>query len=136
MTHSYSQIPGATGYEKALGAEHRSMLNTVNNLGKLYKNQGKMVEAEEMYMRALKGYEKALSAEHRSTLDTVHNLGNVCKNQGKMVEAEEMYMRSLKGKEKAFGAEHTSTLTRLTIWEISIRIKARWSRRRRCICGR
>jgi Tfp pilus assembly protein PilF len=44
------------GYEKAWGAEHTSTLDTVNNLGALYYGQGKMAEAEEMYMRALRGY--------------------------------------------------------------------------------
>jgi hypothetical protein len=48
------------GKEKAWGAEHTSTLDTVNNLGNLYKSQGKMAEAEEMYMRALHGYEKLL----------------------------------------------------------------------------
>jgi hypothetical protein len=39
------------GKEKALGAEHTSTLDTVNNLGNLYNNQGKMAEAEVMYLR-------------------------------------------------------------------------------------
>jgi len=37
------------GYKKACGPDHTSTLNTVNNLGILYKDQGKMAEAEEMY---------------------------------------------------------------------------------------
>ena len=37
------------GKEKALGAEHTS----VNNLGLLYADQGKMAEAEAMILRAL-----------------------------------------------------------------------------------
>jgi tetratricopeptide (TPR) repeat protein len=51
------------------------MLTTVNNLGNLYVNQGKLVEAEQMYQRALQGYEKELEPEHTSTLNTVNNLG-------------------------------------------------------------
>ncbi|KAL8809435.1 MAG: hypothetical protein Q9223_007928, partial [Gallowayella weberi] len=98
------------GYEKAWGAEHTSTLDTVNNLGNLYKNQDKMAEAEEMLLRALKGTEKAWGAEHTSTLATVNNLGLLYSDQGKMAEAEEMYIRALKGYEKAWGAEHTSTL--------------------------
>jgi hypothetical protein len=39
-------------YEKALGVEHTPTLNTANNLGNLYRNQGKMAEAEAMYLRA------------------------------------------------------------------------------------
>ena len=38
---------------------------------------GRLKEAEEMYMRALKGYEKAWGPDHISTLDTVNNLGNL-----------------------------------------------------------
>jgi hypothetical protein len=37
----------------------RRHLDTVNNLDNLYADQGKIVEAEEMYVRALRGYEKA-----------------------------------------------------------------------------
>ncbi|KAI9810451.1 MAG: hypothetical protein M1827_006227 [Pycnora praestabilis] len=99
------------GYEKALGVEHTSTLNTVNNLGNLYTAQGKLKEAEEMYQQALKGKEKMLDVEHTSTLSTVNNLGSLYQNQGKLKEAEEMYQRALKGYEKALGVEHTSTLT-------------------------
>jgi len=34
------------GLEKAFGPEHTSTLQTVNNLGTLYKNQGKLAEAK------------------------------------------------------------------------------------------
>ncbi len=63
------------GKEKAWRSKHTSVLNTINNLGALYKNQGKLAEAEKMYLRALDGYEKAWGPEHTSTLDTVNNLG-------------------------------------------------------------
>jgi hypothetical protein len=72
-------------------------LSTLNNLGLLYADQGKMVETEEMYMRALRGREKAWGFEHTSTLDTVNNLGKLYKEQGGMVEVEEMYVRALRG---------------------------------------
>jgi tetratricopeptide (TPR) repeat protein len=52
------------GYEKAWGVEHTSTLNTVNNLGLLYADQGKMAEAEKMYQQALKGYQTALGPNH------------------------------------------------------------------------
>ncbi|CAG8024249.1 unnamed protein product [Penicillium nalgiovense] len=63
------------GYEKALGPNHTSTLVTVNNLGNLFSDQGKLKEAEEMYQRALVGQEEALGPNHTSTLDTVNNLG-------------------------------------------------------------
>jgi hypothetical protein len=43
------------GKERALGAEHTSTLDTINNLGNLYNNQGKMTEAEAMYLRRYNG---------------------------------------------------------------------------------
>ena len=81
------------GKEKALGPGHTSTLDTVHNLGLLYKSQGKLDEAEKMYQRALQGYEKALSPDHTLTLNTVNNLGSLYANQGKLDEAEKMYQR-------------------------------------------
>jgi Tetratricopeptide repeat len=101
------------GYEKALGPDHTSTLSTVNNLRILYRDQGKMAEAEEMYQRALVGKEKALGPDHKSMLSTVNNLGNLYRDQRKIVAAEEMYQRALAGYEKALGLDHTSTLRTL-----------------------
>jgi tetratricopeptide (TPR) repeat protein len=67
-------IRALRGREKALGADHTSTLETVNNLGNLYQKQGKVAEAEEMYMRALRGYEKARGADHPRTQIVAHNL--------------------------------------------------------------
>ena len=64
------------GREKALGQDHISALNTVNNLCALYRDQGKLKEAEKVYQRALEGREKALGPNHISTLSTVINLGD------------------------------------------------------------
>jgi tetratricopeptide (TPR) repeat protein len=86
-----------------------STLDTVNNLGILYKNQGKLAEAEAIYIRALEGYEKALGPDHTSTLDTVNNLGTLYSDQGKLAEAEAMYIRALQGYEDALGLELTSS---------------------------
>ncbi|KAF7910010.1 uncharacterized protein EAF01_003728 [Botrytis porri] len=80
-----------------------------HNLGILYSDQGKLVEAEVMYRRALEGKEKALGPDHTSTLDTVNNLGVLYKNQGKLAEAEVMYRRALEGYEKALGLELASS---------------------------
>jgi tetratricopeptide (TPR) repeat protein len=74
------------GYEKAGEPEHTLTLDKVNNLGNLYRVQGRLKEAEEMYERALKGREKA---EHSSTLNTAHNVDHLYSHQGRLKEAEE-----------------------------------------------
>ncbi len=66
-----------TAKEKALGAEHTSTLNTINNLGLLHATQGQLVEREEMYLRPLAGRERVMGREARATLDTVYNLDNL-----------------------------------------------------------
>ncbi|KAF6788476.1 glycosyl hydrolase family 20 [Colletotrichum musicola] len=67
------------GKEKTWGPDHTSTLSTVNNLGNLYKAQGRLKEAEAMYERALQGYEKALESDTLRTyvpaLNTLNNLG-------------------------------------------------------------
>ncbi|CEJ62486.1 Putative Tetratricopeptide TPR-1 [Penicillium brasilianum] len=127
------------GYEKALGPDHTSTLDTVNNLSLLYPNQGKLKEAEEMYQRALGklkeveemfqraliGYEKSLGPDYTSTLDTVTNLGLLYSDHGKLKEAEEMYHRALVGYEEALGPDHRQTqqvLERLNALSIMNRI--------------
>jgi tetratricopeptide (TPR) repeat protein len=87
-----------------------STLTTVHNLGDLYSNQGRLTEAEQMYVRALAGREKALGPDHTTTLITVHNLGNLYNDQGKLAEAEQMYQRALLGLQNSLGSEHPSTM--------------------------
>ncbi|CAI7594296.1 unnamed protein product [Penicillium pancosmium] len=84
-----------------------------HSLGKLYSDQGKLKDAEDMYQRALTGKEKALGPDHTSTLDTVNNLGGLYFIQGKLKEAEDMYQRALTGYEEALGPDHKTHLPTL-----------------------
>jgi len=52
------------GYEKTRGEEHMSPLTMVNNLGVLYKEQGKTAEAEAMYLQVLQGYTSPVGAKN------------------------------------------------------------------------
>jgi tetratricopeptide (TPR) repeat protein len=81
--------------------DHPDTLRLSDNLGILYSHQGKLVEAEKMYERALAGSEKALGVDHPYTLVLSTILVLLYSNQGKLVEAEKMYERALAGYEKA-----------------------------------
>lgn len=48
------------GKEKAWGPDHTLTLDTVNNLGNLYKSLGRLNKAEKIYVRALQSNKKAL----------------------------------------------------------------------------
>jgi tetratricopeptide (TPR) repeat protein len=90
------------GYEKALGRDHKSILSTVNNLGALYKDQGRLTEAELMLQRAI-------GRDHASALETVNNLGSLYK-QGRWGEAERLEMQVMETNKTILGV-------RLVQWE-------------------
>jgi tetratricopeptide (TPR) repeat protein len=88
---------------------------TVNNLGLLYKKQGRLEDVDNC---ALAGTEKVLGPEHTSTLDTVNNLGLLHKKQGRLEDAERMFDRALAGIEKALGLGYTVRSTLKTIEDL------------------
>jgi hypothetical protein len=56
------------GYEKSLGVENITTyipaLNTIWNLGSLYKDETDLAKARIMYLKALAGYEKVVGPNH------------------------------------------------------------------------
>jgi len=79
------------GKEKVLGAEHRSTLHTVNNLGNLYADQGKLAEAEQMYERALRGCEKPFGVRHTALPKLFDSLKFLHNDQGTINNAKHVY---------------------------------------------
>ncbi|KAL8826373.1 MAG: hypothetical protein Q9191_003843, partial [Dirinaria sp. TL-2023a] len=86
--------------EKLDEIEDEDCNGAFHNLGLLYVDQSKLIEAEKMYQRALNEKKKALNSKHISTLDIVNNLSNLYKNQNKLIEAKKMYQRALNEKKK------------------------------------
>ena len=76
-------VRALAGWEKALGPDHTSTLSTVNNLGLLYRDQGKLAEAEQMYQRALLGLQNSSGSEHPSTMIIMNNMKTLDLGNGK-----------------------------------------------------
>jgi tetratricopeptide (TPR) repeat protein len=93
--------------------EREITLHSLNDLGILFEQQGRLAEAKAFYIRALAGCGKVLGPEHISTLNTINNLGILFWRQGKLAESEAFYMRALSVREKVLGPEHISTLDTL-----------------------
>ena len=94
------------GKEEALGPNHSSTLNTVNNLGLLYADQGRLGEAEQMYERALRGYEALGSIriqQYLPALNTLQNMGELYTKQAEVAKARAMYARALGGLTSVLG---------------------------------
>jgi tetratricopeptide (TPR) repeat protein len=89
------------GYEAALGPDHTSILDTVNNLGLLYVDQGKLAETEKMYIRALQGYEEALGIKlvpsYLLALNIMIAFGNLYSQTDRKDMAKVMYTQALSG---------------------------------------
>ena len=122
-------LQARAGYEKAVGVDHTSTFDIAkfnnprarkadhlpvyrvkNNLGELYRDQGKFAQAEQMYLEARAGYLEMLGPNHILTLDTVNNLGALYQAEGKLEKAEELYTQALAGKNTLLGPAHVSTL--------------------------
>jgi len=86
----HMDLRALAGREKAQGPVHTSTLATVNNLGLLYRDQGKLKGPETMNLRALDGYKKALGRQHSSFLNTANDLAGLYREQGKPDEAEQV----------------------------------------------
>ena len=80
-----------------LGAEHRSTLLSMNEIGVMLNRQ--YTEAETAHRRTLQLNEKVLGADP-STLTSMNNLAGVLSDQGKYAEAETMHRWTLQPREK------------------------------------
>jgi len=76
----------------------------------LYQIQGKYVEAELLYQRALAINEKALGPSHPDTATTLNNLVGLYQNQGNYNEAEPLHQRALTVQEKTLGHYHSDVV--------------------------
>jgi len=100
--------------EKALGAEHSLVANSLDSLAGLYRLQGNYPAAEPLFKRSLAIYEKTLGAEHRDVALSLNNLAELYRLQGNYPAAEPLFKRSLAIYEKTLGAEHPDVATSLS----------------------
>jgi len=81
-----------------------------HNLGVLYSDQGKLAEAETMYIQALHGYKKTLRPNHTLTLQIINNLANLYSDQGKLAKAKTIYIQVLYNYKKVLESNYILTL--------------------------
>lgn len=78
----------------------------LNNLGVLYRSQGKLAQAERAYLRALEVAEAALGPEHSDTASILGNLAELYSRQNALLKAEPLYRRAIAIQTKAAGPHH------------------------------
>jgi tetratricopeptide (TPR) repeat protein len=103
----------------------------LNNLGLVYRDQGKHVEAEGLLKRTLVIREQALGTSHPDVASTLNNLASLYRDQGKYGETEGLLKRALSITENAKGANTETWPGPSLIWHCFIGGKADTETRKR-----
>src|SRR5262245_61358111 len=90
---------GAVKKAEAYGHEDRRVAVTLSQLAQVYAGQGKHVEAEPLYLQALKIYQAVHGENHLDVAATLNNLGVLHRMYGQYAEAEPLLTRALAIKE-------------------------------------
>ena len=82
----------------------------INNMANLLLNQGRLSEAEPLYLEALAARRETLGDRHPDTLASINNLAGLLMEQGRLDEAEPLYLEALAGMRETLGNRHPDTL--------------------------
>ena len=67
---------------ETLGSRHPSTLNSINNLGALFKAKGDLATAELLFGEALEVYRETHGTRHPTTRMAINNLDQLLKEKG------------------------------------------------------
>ena len=88
------------------GLEDRRVAVSLSQLAQVYAGQEKYVEAEPVYLQALKIYQAVHGEFHADVAAMLNNLGVLHRMYGQYAQAEPLLMRALAIKEKLLGPDH------------------------------
>jgi tetratricopeptide (TPR) repeat protein len=93
--------------DEAAGRESEGLLvaRAADGLADLYRLEGRLAEAAELYRRAAAMWERLLGPRQPRLAVTLHNLGTVCLKLGEAQEAERHLKRALAIWEKSYGVD-------------------------------
>ena len=94
-----------------LGEDHPDTISSINNLGSILSERGKLEEAEELLREAVKAMRAKLGEDHPHTIRSVSNLGNVLHDRGRLEEAEELKREALQAMRAKLGEDHPDTIS-------------------------
>ena len=92
-----------------LRPDHRDTLTSMHNLALMYDEQGRLGEAEKLYVQAIEARKRVLGPEHRDTLISMYNLAIFWDKQGRRSEAMALMESAFEMTTKSLGADHQDT---------------------------
>ena len=95
---------------RVLGEDHPDTLFSINNMGSLLQDQGKLSEAEHYIRESLEKSRRVLGEEHLDTLLSISNLSVLLLYEGKLGEAESYVREALEKRRRVLGEDHPDTL--------------------------
>ena len=107
------QFEAALKEAEAFGPDDVRLAKSLNELGLVYKAQGRYADAEPLYERSLAILEKALGPEHLNVAASLNNLAGLYSTQGRYADAKPLYERSLAIWETALGPDHPNVAASL-----------------------
>jgi len=113
--HELGVVLGRTALALSRGpeVETTTQASSLNNLGVILQEQGKLEEALTHQQRALLIFEQALGKQHSFVADALGNIGIILQMQGKLEEALTYQQRALAIYEQALGRQHTKVANSL-----------------------
>ena len=97
-------------YGREFGVDHINSANTIDNIGEVYRQQGKYAEAISWYERAVKIIERVFGVDHVNSARTLHNIRLVYKNMMDWVSAKSYFERAVQSYRQRRGAGHEFTV--------------------------
>jgi tetratricopeptide (TPR) repeat protein/transcriptional regulator with XRE-family HTH domain len=96
------------------GPKDQLTASSLNNLGRLYWDQGKLSEARTMFERALTVREEVFGPGHPKTAASLNNLGSLVQVLGDFQISRSNFERALSIREEVLGPDHADTAASLT----------------------
>jgi len=96
--------------QRELGQDHPDTLETLTAIGTVYREDGKLSQAEPLLIRAMNGLRAARGAEDPRALAATHIMTHVYYSQGKLIEAEALLLSLREAYDRAQGTDGPETL--------------------------
>lgn len=93
------------------GSDHPDTLTVMACLALLYRKQGRLDEAENMYMDVMNARKERIGLDHPDTLGTMANLASTFASQGKWDEAQSLLSPTVQTMQQVLGSQHPDTLS-------------------------
>ena len=88
------------------GQDHPDVAISLNSLAVLYKDQGRLREAEPLFQESLTMRQRLFPEDHPDVATSLNNLAVLYKDQGRLREAEPLFQESLAMYRRLFSKDH------------------------------